>query len=226
MQQLTTGIYLAEICLIGLFAIGAGTTTQAVGPLVLGIILLIATIGWQIWMNRTLKKLDQELNDNVPFADSRAVDVEKFSEGPAAGTVKPTISEDSTARAGDKTLFSGQHSNPGLMARIKGYFAPSDAANNVIRSLLPNLNQTSRDYTQKEHDEAYIHPAIISECPQVWIARDKYGLSKQEMQTTREKVGEGLEMTDEGAIFNEKGKVEWNQDTLEQAPIWEEEVAY
>lgn len=124
-------------------------------------------------------------------------------------------------------MTSGQTASRGsLMDRVQGYLHPDTAADNVIRSLSPTLNKPGRPYTEEEYNTAYIHPAIISECPTIWLARDKYGLSKQEMNDSRTEVGEGLEMTDEGAVFNEKGKVEWSQESIRDAPIHEDEPAY
>lgn len=70
MQQLTTGIYLSEVCLIGLFAIGVGSSTQSVGPLVLMIVFLVVTIAWHIWLNRTLSKLEIQLSRVKAFTSS------------------------------------------------------------------------------------------------------------------------------------------------------------
>jgi hypothetical protein len=65
LMQLTTGIYLSELCLIGLFGIGTGNTTASIGPLVLMVVLLVATILWHIWLKRKVKKLDDEFASGV-----------------------------------------------------------------------------------------------------------------------------------------------------------------
>ena len=85
-------------------------------------------------------------------------------------------------------------------------------------------------FVKLEHDEAYIHPAIISEVPIVWIPRDKYGLSRQEVNASKQTVGSNsLTVTDEEAWFTEKGKIEWGHEDegdLRRVPIWEEEPVY
>jgi hypothetical protein len=43
---------------------------------------------------------------------------------------------------------------------------------------------------------------------------------------TRQDVGEGLDITDECAWFNEKGKIEWTSEELDKVPIYEDEPAY
>ncbi|USW54971.1 Putative calcium-dependent channel, 7TM region phosphate [Septoria linicola] len=213
MQQLTTGIYLSEVCLIGLFAIGVGSNTQSVGPLVLMIIFLVVTILWHIWLNRMLSKLEIQLSESESFHEIEQHDLEK--------------AHDTTESGNGAAMTSGQTaSRGGLMDRVKGYLHADNAATDVIRSLSPTLSKPGRPYTEEEYNTAYIHPAIISECPTIWLARDKFGLSKQEMNDSRTEVGEGLEMTDEGAVFNEKGKIEWNQESIRDAPIYEDEPAY
>ena len=44
LQQLFVGLYVAEVCLIGLFAISSGTSVGAVGPLILMIIFLVCLL--------------------------------------------------------------------------------------------------------------------------------------------------------------------------------------
>lgn len=226
LQQLTTGIYLSEVCLIGLFAIGVGQTNQSIGPLVLEIIFLVGTIVWQVWLNRSLKKMEETLPETsvVEQISQQHHDVEKGPNGDAMRDGEsPDGRNDSVAK---HPATDNPNHKRSFMDRVKGYFAPSTSASTSIWSIAPHLNTPVRDYTPQERAEAYMHPAAISEVPMVWIAKDKFGLSKQEIEATHKEVGEGLEMTDEGAIFNDKGKVEWNQDDLKSAPIYEEEVVY
>ncbi|CAK3869412.1 related to DUF221 domain [Lecanosticta acicola] len=206
LQQLTVGIYISEICLIGLFAIGVGSTNQSIGPLVLMIIFLVGTIVWHVLMIRSLSKLSNSLPEE-PVA-------EKFHQN-AAGR------ENSDA---EKAQETGQK-KIGIVDRVKRFFWPLNAAADAIWSVSPNLGEPVRPYTQQEVDEAFLHPAVISEVPTIWIARDKYGLSKQEIVNTKKEVGEGLEVTDENAWFNEKGKLQWDEDIV-KAPIYEDEPAY
>lgn len=215
LKQLITGIYLSEVCLIGLFAIGVASNKQSIGPLVLMVVWLVVTIAWHIWLLRSLKKMELEMpeNSDFPAAEKQSSD---------AG-LNPKNEYDNTVD--ERPLGDNSSSNMGLMARCKAYFTDSAdvAAQRTIGQVAPHLASPTRAYTEQEHDEAYIHPAIISECPIIWIAKDKHGLSQQEIRATGD---EGYTMTDEGAIFNEKGKVEWKQDSLTEAPIWQDEPAY
>lgn len=222
LKQLTVGIYLSEVCLIGLFAIGVASNTQSIGPLVLMIVFLIATIAWQIWLDRTLKKMELDMPEESLIAekDGGYITKEEYSQQ----DTKSASAENGDELAHTPTTTSS--GNVGMMARFKAYFTETAdvAAQNALAHVAPHLGGSARGYTQQEHDEAYVHPAIISECPIVWIARDSYGVSQQEVAAT---TSEQYRMTDEGAVFNAKGKVEWRQqESLREAPIWEEDVAY
>lgn len=61
LQQLTTGVYISIICLIGLFAIGTSSSSISIGPLVLMIVLLIVVIVFQVLTDRALGPLEQNL---------------------------------------------------------------------------------------------------------------------------------------------------------------------
>lgn len=226
LQQLTTGIYISEICLIGLFAIGTASSKQSIGPLVLEIIFLVATIAWQVWLGRSLKNMEKNLPEDEVVertVQSTTHDVEKGQNGQETKAESYDGRNDSIAK---HPATDNPNHDTSFFGRVKGFFFPSTSASSAIWSISPHLGTPVRPYTPKEREEAYRHPAIISETPIVWIARDKFGLSKREIDGSIKDVGEGLEMTDEGAVFNEKGKIEWNQDDVEKAPIWEDEVVY
>lgn len=225
LHQLTVGVYLSEICLIGLFAIGAGTNTISVGPLVLMVVFLVATIAWQIMLGRHIKKLRADLPsaaaEIVPDFVRNDEDVEKY--GSAHDGAAPYQPEGPMSAKAAYT--NNYHPQPSMMTRIKAYFTPQKAASDAIERISPNLATPARPYTRKEEAEAYLHPAIVSECPIVWVAKDKYGVSGQEVRTSKAKVGEGFEMSDEHAWFDEKGKIRWSEE-IETAPIYEDLPAY
>ena len=61
LQQLFVGLYVAEFCLIGLFAIGSGSSVGAVGPLILMVLFLVFTALYQISLNSALGPLIEYL---------------------------------------------------------------------------------------------------------------------------------------------------------------------
>ena len=247
--QLTTGIYISELCLIGLFGIGIGDTLNSIGPLVLMAVFLVATIVWQIWLMRKIHKMEEEYTgsnnssqnlaaggnaNGHQYNFNRPSDAEK-AQGPMRDSEDTYYKKDQSPSGEIPRKNEDQHvpdmqPKPTLMERIKGFFHPTAAAQNTVQTVWPLLNSPIRPYTQQEHDEAYLHPAIISECPIVWVPRDKYGLSKQEVNATKQTVGSNsLTVTDEEAWFNEKGKIEWRHEDegdLRRVPLWEEKPVY
>lgn len=60
-NQLSTGVYFSELCLIGLFAISSASKTSAVGPLVLMVFWLVVTVLFQLLLNRTIATLEKDV---------------------------------------------------------------------------------------------------------------------------------------------------------------------
>lgn len=75
LKQLFVGLYIAEICLIGLFAIGSGSSRGALGPLILMIILLVITILYHINFNKTMAPLLNAMPRSLTMVDGVPPDV-------------------------------------------------------------------------------------------------------------------------------------------------------
>lgn len=240
LMQLTVGLYISEICLIGLFAIGVGTTNQSIGPLVLMIVFLAATIGWQIWLNMRLKKMGRELPSQIRAEGwmGQGTQIRQASVPDSESSPKREIDQAAPRSDGasvEKLTSDGWQPPVGrksLAQRAKGFIHPTSAAKEDVYSVSENLSVPPRPYTQQEHDEAYRHPATTSECPIIWIPKDKYGLSKQEILACKQAVGDGLlTVTDDDAWFDEKGKIQWRHENgdeadLRKVPIWEDTPHY
>ncbi|KAG9738037.1 hypothetical protein KCU73_g9834, partial [Aureobasidium melanogenum] len=56
----------------------------------------------------------------------------------------------------------------------------------------------------------------------LWIVKDELGVSTQEVKETKKVI----DISDESARFNEKGKIEWDEDDVRKAPIWKDRVEY
>jgi len=68
LQQLFVGLYLAALCMIGLFALDLGKSSSAgrtLGPLVLLVILLVVTALFHLYINQRLYPLMQYLPTSV-----------------------------------------------------------------------------------------------------------------------------------------------------------------
>src|SRR5690348_9289618 len=66
LQHLLTGIYLAELCLMGLFSI-----RKATGPSIMIAVLLIITIIYNAAMNRYFKPLEEYLPLNLALSSEQ-----------------------------------------------------------------------------------------------------------------------------------------------------------
>ncbi|KEY74850.1 hypothetical protein S7711_09524 [Stachybotrys chartarum IBT 7711] len=237
LQQLTTGLYLAEVCLIGLYALGIFDSRASIGPLVCMVVFLAATVVWQVLLNRHMSKMektfpDEQIAENIMRDGNFTGDVERYGNGYINGGSDGAFIN---ANGYDGLLYAPGHklvpqetrpSTISIIGSIKQFIKPKFAAMNHVGDIAPHLSTPVRPYTHREHRDAYMHPATVSETPMVWIARDEYGLSKKEVHDSKERIGKGFEMTDEGARLNSKGKINWYQDDLKQAPIWEDEPIY
>lgn len=191
LQQLMTGVYLSEVCLIGLFAINT-----APGPIVLMVIFLVATIIYHSMMRHALKplqlylpdSLDGESRDLFSHADVKSYDSTKSSVPPSQA--EPIIPKKFSAK------------KAGFLARM---FDPKKfKSHQTVRGLVPNWPVPQ--YLEEEEERAYFNPAITSLVPRLWIARDSMGISQREVRESSQVVP----ISDEFSSYNEKGKIVWD----------------
>jgi len=210
-----TGVYLSEVCLIGLFAINT-----APGPIVLMAFFLGCTANYHALMRHALKPLMDYLPDSYDGDDQAnmfdTTDYKSYnlskSDGVPPSQVQTASSKKMTAK---KASLFGRVWNP---KKFKSHQS--------VKSLVPSHPEPM--YLQEEEEDAYYNPAIKSPVPQLWIVRDEMGISRQEVKDSSEVV----HITDEYARFNEKNKVVWTQIDgdggldLQAVPIWEKRVDY
>jgi hypothetical protein len=214
LKQLLTGCYLSEICLIGLFAISTANAKQAAGPLAIMCLLLLITIIFQLSLGKALTHEEARLAYTDPSPTNghheNGMNGEK-----AAGTNGD--SSDHAPRASRIPLFLRKIINP---------------ERNSIHSLSTSLDQF---YHQPQEPlpveiqkRAFFNPSVTSPTPVIWIVHDDMGISEREIRDTK-KIVPGLEMTDEQAVFNEKGKVYWkgvDDGHSREAPVFDERIVY
>lgn len=205
-KQLSTGVYLASVCLIGLFAISTAGSTATAGPLALMIVFLVMTVLYQLLLNRTISTLEKNLGLDAPASmTSSHGDTEKTA---AVTTVANTVTQ-------KPVTFLVKILNPPAVPTFDSW----------LSTPLP-------DYTPEIRREAYLNPAIWKPTPKLWIVRDEMGISAKE----KEETSKVIEITDSGAWFDEKGKVttvlagpedkDSSTNKAVEAPIWEEPVYY
>jgi calcium permeable stress-gated cation channel len=213
MQQLMTGVYISEVCLLGLFAVNT-----APGPIVLMAIFLGFTAVYHAVMRAALKPLTRYLPESIDgtdagavfnFSDHRSYDATKADGMPPSEVTPKAPGKLAAARGSLFTrLFNPQ--------KFKSYRSTQA----MIDSRVPP------QYLAEEEELAYFNPSLTSQTPNLWIVRDEMGISRQECKDS----GEVVTISDEYAHFNEKNKIIWDMETLEgspeSVPVYQKSIDY
>lgn len=220
LQQTTTGIYLSLICLIGLFGI-----KTAIGPLVLTVAFLIFIALFHISLNSAIDPLLKYLPKSMEVEEESLLALEDGNPNSAhlaneKGThvaAQQTVTSNSETSNG-RDLPAPPQKKPNFLT--KWLFPHKYTDYHTLRRLVP------RGFAEIVYDpiterDAYYHPAISSQTPVLWIPRDEMGVSRQECKHSSKIIP----MTDEGAHFNEKNKLIWDQESG-RPPIYEEKIYY
>lgn len=207
LQQMPTGIYLAELCLIGLMG-----ARKAAIQTTLMLVLLVITALINLLLDRILRPLELYLGVDI------------WQEQEPALAREDGVDENDTA-----ALHAASHGRRLGLRRLPG------SGPRVFSDLFDGVVTAAREQTEAwlaesaSHDEdelavpreeelakAYRDPILTSKTPRLWIPSDPVGASKKEIEVNR---AEGLETTDEGAEVDEKGNLHWDHE-FERVPIW------
>ncbi|KAF2027352.1 DUF221-domain-containing protein [Setomelanomma holmii] len=225
MKQILTGCYLSEICLIGLFAIATADNIQAVGPLIIMAIMLAITIIFQLTLGRALTHEEARLAYTDPTPTN----------GHHENGLQSTNGTNGQDTNGEKVAAT--HNRPSEHApkatRIPLFLRKIiNPERNSIHNLSIRLDQfyhrPQEPLPIEIQKRAFFNPSVTSPNPVIWIVRDDMGISQREIQDTRKAVP-NLDITDEQAVFNEKGKVYWKgveDGKAREAPVFDEEIVY
>ncbi|SMQ54220.1 unnamed protein product [Zymoseptoria tritici ST99CH_3D7] len=212
--HLFIGLYVAEVCLIGLFAIATGSSIGALGPMIMMIIFLIFTALYHISLNAAMAPLLHYLPKSLDAEERRLLEIESgaTSEGDQyAGKEARTATNDAASDG------PAPHKKPNFFVKWLRPDIYTDYA--TMRRLVPK--EIGIRYTPQAEATAFYNPAITAEVPLLWIPRDALGVSRREVKET----GKVVPITDEGASLDEEGKIVWDRDGG-RPPIWEEKVYY
>ncbi|KAI9370514.1 hypothetical protein BJX61DRAFT_87526 [Aspergillus egyptiacus] len=195
LQHLLTGIYLANICMIGLFAI-----KSAIGPLIIMVLFTILFTLAHISLNEALAPLTTFLPRTLP------VEAEIIMQ---------------QAKEEEQALLLNPVTTSRWEAAFK-WFHP-----NLYRDFMALRRKVRRDhveikYSDQQQKDAYFEPCVTRCMPTLWIPRDKWGVSKVEIE---EMEGTGVPITDEGAHLDEKNKIVWDKFDP-NLPLWELKTLY
>ncbi|OTB08073.1 hypothetical protein M426DRAFT_317180 [Hypoxylon sp. CI-4A] len=218
LKQLFAGIYIAELCMIGIFA-----TSVAIGPLVLMVIFLIFTALFHITINSAIDPLLYNLPRTLGIeAESKSLRVDSgttrngsYSTG--QNGEKDGVPETKKASPGN-TAAAGK--KPSFLSKFLKPWQYNDYE--AMRKLVPHdAVDTNNLYTDEVERNAYFPPSVSSGTPLLWIPEDPMGISKQELRDT----GKVIPITDEGCTLNDKNKLEWDTEGV-RPPVWEEKIYY
>ena len=219
LQQTTTGIYLSIICLIGLFAI-----KTAIGPLILMIIYLVFLVLFHFSLNSAIDPLLMYLPKSLQVEEESLLALEDGNTNGDSVTDKKGLQATATKSTGDSIDTNGQgmppapHKKPNFITKFLSPHVYTDYQ--TLRRLVPR-GFAEIAYSPEVERDAYYAPAISSRTPILWIPRDEMGVSRQECRHSSKVIP----TTDEGAGFDEKGKMVWDEETA-RPPIYEEKVYY
>ncbi|KAI4095163.1 MAG: hypothetical protein L6R37_007122 [Teloschistes peruensis] len=221
LQQTTTGVYLAIVCLIGLFGIKA-----APGPIALMVVFLIFIVLFHLSLNAALEPLlkflpqsleaeEQHLMANEEGTTTSSAPNSSAGNNEKAGNLHNNVSSIDSPR---KDLGPTPHKKPNLITKFLRPDIYTDY--HTLRRLVPT-GFAEIAYDPVVERDAYYHPAISSQTPLLWVPRDQMGVSRQECLHS----GKVIPMTDEGAGFDEKGGLVWDHENA-RPPIWQEKIYY
>lgn len=202
LYQTMTGVYLAEIVLIGLFAL-RGT----IGPTILMIAFLVFTVLFHMALSEAVDPLLRFLPKSLEDVEERLLSAEDgapLQEGvfPAASPSGDDANDGGNAKEGGSSLpnpaalVTGQLKKVGVIAK---FLQPEKHTDYLeLRKVIPRDFPEIR-YTPEEEQNAYYHPSVVSVPPALWFPRDAGGVSAQECAHT----GEIIECGDDGAVIDE-----------------------
>ncbi|TQS34518.1 hypothetical protein Golomagni_05095 [Golovinomyces magnicellulatus] len=207
LQQLLTGVYLAEICLIALFSL-----YKTHGPRILMFIFLIFTIIYHICLNTALKPLLQNLPITLTEREE-AINAERIA-------IESGINRNPDGTISENVADPRAIMKPSLLAK---FLAPHIYTNYTkFSKMIPDSGLDLNNlYEASVADEAYLPPSVKSEPPVLWIPKDKIGISAEEIAET----GKIIPITDEGATISDENKIHWNLEGS-RPPIWRQRVFY
>jgi hypothetical protein len=232
LQQVFVGLYIAEACLIGLFALASGGSSQApangengpnvnvyargaLGPLILMIITLVFTALYHISLNTAIAPHLEALPKSIGAEEERLL----IADGHYGDAAAKESAQESLDSHGNPALATpAPHKRPNILTKFLRPDIYTDYA--TLRRIVPQAEPVV--YSREVEENAYYNPAITSELDVIWIPRDPLGISREEVRDT----GKVLPITDEGAHLDEKNKIVWGQYDEEQPPIYQEKIYY
>jgi hypothetical protein len=217
LQQILTGIYIAELCLIGLFSLD-----NATGPLVMLVILFFVTAIFNYTTNRYFDPLEQYLPADL------ALEPEDDEQAPLLSSAEEGESDAlRTAESRIDRLSNRTHVPSHVVSPVARFLQPHIfASHTAMKAWLRDGDFDEDDepeYSEDDLKKAYLNPAYSSKTPIVWLAKDSIGVSKNEV---KENEGKGLNSSDQGAWITDKGELKWSVQDFEEVPVFKKAIKW
>lgn len=209
LQHLFVGIYIAQICLIGLIGTRL-TQVGAIGPFIMMILLIVFTALYHIALNSALGPLLKFLPKTLEAEERRSLLEHEADREDLKNAQDPTLPhEKGDDKTEQPTYVSAEdpapHKKPNFLTKFLHPGVYNDYQ--TMRRLVPNIIKAEHAPVAEEDiglvDDAYLPPSVWADVPQLVIPRDDGGVSAQEVRDSSKVVP----ITDQGAYLNEKNKI-------------------
>ncbi|KAF5701059.1 RSN1 [Fusarium mundagurra] len=205
LKQLLFGVYVAEMCLVGMFIV-----SKAVGPTFLMIVFLALTVLYHVSLVKALNPLlytfplcqfTRDPIDQNQQRKSENVQVQNGARATSRNGRKSSIAcEDVSIATGEdhtKTHFI----TGWLRSRISIDYA-------AVERLVRYGDPKEPEYPENARAHAYYPPSVTSKAPYLWIPGDDTGISNKEMVDT----GNIAHISNKGCHLNRGDGIEWETD--------------
>ena len=210
LQQMTVGLYIAQVCLIGLFGV-----YQAAGPAILMVLSLVFSVLFHVGMRNAFGPLLATLPKSLSLEEESLLAHEKNA---GVGSVSSNGGDHEIKNGMDvsnSTTLAAPHKKPSVFAK---FFRPDIYCDyQTLRRLVVN-DRPHITYAEEVERDAFHDPSVSANTPLLWIPRDDMGISRQEVAHTSKVTP----ITDEGATIDAQGKIHYDTET--RPPIYEEKI--
>ncbi len=229
-NQLFTGLYIMEICLIGLFLLVRDATDQGIaygtpckGQAIIMAVVFTFTILYQWLLNRAFSPLfrylpitleDEAVNRDEEFA--RAQESRwRLNENEQLGEdIKDVLEERERCSQEEDARV---HDNRGIVKsdrnrhhEARDIEAQQTGSDRIGEALFAGVNNEIEDLNPEERDQlvrhAFQHQALRARRPVIWIPKDELGISDDEILRTQ-KLSKHIWISNEYTGLDSKGRV-------------------
>jgi hypothetical protein len=216
LQQLFVGLYLAEVCLVGLIAASLGKDFKRTLPsLILAILLLVITGLFHVSLNSAISPLLTYLPKSLEAEERKLAAGVTDVEGEDVKAIHD-IEHGADTKSGadlahtDSVIDAPKHKKPNMITKFLKPNMYCDYA--TMRRLMPTEVNPNDEIDEVLHRDAYLNPTVWDEVPRLIIPRDPVGISGQEVVES----GKVVAITDAGATLDEKNKMVLDEDKMHE----------